>query len=205
MSSELTERLIGLGASMVVVACHTGSVVALETLRARHPQIRFVGLDPAIKPAASLDNGPVAVLATTTTLRSRSYRRLVASHGGNAEIMDVACPRWVELVERGVTHGPEAQQAVSAVIDPLRERDVRTFVLACTHFPFLQTLIEERIGPDSVLVTPTVGVAKQVERLADGRQEQGKLRVLSTGEDDGVVDNVLELAGLHADPAPSAS
>ncbi|MPZ52756.1 MAG: glutamate racemase [Acidimicrobiia bacterium] len=197
MSIELTDRLIDLGSELVVVACHTGSVVALESLRRRHPQIPFVGLDPAIKPAASLGNGTVAVLATPTTLRSRSYQKLVNTHATGVEVVAVPCPRWVELVESGITSGPLAEELVGEVLDPLKHKGINTFVLACTHFPFLENVIRQRIGSEAVLVAPTEGVVRQVERLAKGESGIGNTKVISTGPEDGVVQTVAVLGGLR--------
>ncbi len=196
MSIELADRLVAEGSSLVVVACHTGSVVALEALRKRHPGLPFVGLDPAIKPAAAMNNGTVAVLATHTTLRSRSYQTLIADHAVDTEVVGVACPRWVELVEDGITDGPDAEDAVAEVIDPLLDRGIGAYVLACTHFPFLQDLIRERITPGGVLVSPTDGVARQVDRLIEDRSGSGRTRIISTGREDGVVERVAGLGGL---------
>jgi glutamate racemase len=144
--------LIARGCRVVVIACNTASAAALEALRATFPTTPFVGMEPAIKPAAlHTRTGVVGVLATPTTLRSARYASLVSRWGRDLHIIEQPCLGWVEAVERmqsqvGSAEDAELRRLVGDCVMPLLAQDADTLVLGCTHFPFLRPWIEQAIS-----------------------------------------------------------
>jgi glutamate racemase len=195
-SEAVARTLLEHGAKLVVVACNTASGAAIEQLRATF-DVPIVGLEPAVKPAASSTLvGRIAVLATPATLKTERFNRLVDNHGAGVEVVKVACPGFVDLVEAGTVDGEEAVTAVREVLAPVVEAGVDRVVLGCTHFPFLRAAVSEVLGPDVEILDSGAAVARQVERvlLEKGLQRgegEGSLTVLSTG-DPGVVQPVAE-------------
>ncbi len=172
--------LIERGCSLIVVACNTASAAALEALRATFPDTPFVGMEPAVKPAAQYTHtGVVGVLATPTTLRSPRYADLVLRWGRHLRIIEQPCPGWVEAVERlALRADGVGDAALSHLVDarlmPLLEQRADVFVLGCTHFPFLRPWIERSIGawqasqPNGHTVTiidPAPAVARRARQV----------------------------------------
>jgi glutamate racemase len=202
IAADISRRLIAQGASTIVIACNTASSAALHSLRQTFPGTRFVGMEPALKPASvGTKSGVIGVLATEATFQSELFESAVHRFAGNSEVTTAACPDWVELVESGVVEGPEAEAAVRARVTPLLEEGADTLVLACTHFPVLAPLITAVVGPDVAVVDPAPAVARQVARVYDV-QGTGNVRVSTTGSDEqrAALDQWLQRLNL---PGPS--
>lgn len=190
-SAVIGRELLGLGAKALVVACNTASGAALETLRAELP-IPVIGTEPAVKPAvASTRNGRVGVMATTATLRSERFARLLREYAGDAEIVAEACPGLADLVEQGCTEGPAVEARLRELLAPLRSAGVDTLVLGCTHYPFVAGAVGRVMGPHVRLIETGDAVARQTAAvlaasggLAAGKQ--GSFRLLTTGDADAV-------------------
>ena len=195
-SSHLTECLLERGAKLVVVACNTATIAAVEHLRATYP-VRFVGMEPAIKPAvAASKRGLVGVLATGAALSGQKFLKLVEQHAGGVRVITQPCPGLVERVEAGDLGGPETRALADRYVSPLLEAGVDVIVLGCTHYPFLRPLIAGLAGPDITLVETGAAVARQAARvlaadgLANDRAAPGSIRFLTTG-DTGSLGGVL--------------
>lgn len=164
--------LLERGAKTIVVACNTATALAARTLRERYPHLPIVGIEPGLKPALEVTrNGVVGVLATTSTLASERYARLLQQVQRLAErqVRFISQPGlgWVECVEQGQLQGAEVEQRVQAALQPLLAQGVDTLVLGCTHYPFLLPLIE-RFAPGLAVVDTAPAVARQLEkRLRD--------------------------------------
>ncbi|MCS7055639.1 MAG: glutamate racemase [Thermoflexales bacterium] len=180
LTLRAAEWLIGRDCAVVVIACNTASAAALEALRATFPATPFVGIEPAIKPAAlHTQTGVVGVLATPTTLHSRRYADLVARWGRHVRVVEQACPGWVQAVEelpaRVVCAGDDGlSRLVGDCVTPLLAQGADTLVLGCTHFPFLRPWIERAIGawqvahPDAqaaTIIDPAPAVARRVRQV----------------------------------------
>ena len=198
-SSEITRRLLDRGAGVIVVACNTASAAALHPLRAAFPDVPFVGMEPAVKPAAHLSaTGVVGVVATAGTLDGPLYESVVERFGTGVEIVSAACPDWVERVEAGLIDAPETIESVARCLEPLIERRADRIVLGCTHFPLLERPIRAALAGRAEIVDPGPAVAKQTLRIAEPLGVgvgSGDLTVELTGTDRGV-DRVLTLVGL---------
>ncbi|MGB9111357.1 MAG: glutamate racemase [Acidimicrobiales bacterium] len=166
---------------MLVVACNSAASAALELLRYRF-DVPVVGvIEPGLRAASSATrNGNVGVIGTTATISSGAYERAGASLRLSSALTLVACPGFVEFVERGETDSIEFRTLADDLLTPVRERRVDTLLLGCTHYPFLARTISDVIGPDVVLVSSAEETAFEVRRLLEsmgaGRRSSGKGR-----------------------------
>lgn len=148
----------------LVVACNTASVVAIETLR-EQLTIPVVGIEPAIKPAASFTrSGVVGVLATSRTLESPGVKRLCELYGRNVEIILTPCPGLVECIERAELTTSDTRELLNGFVGPMVEAGADTIVLGCTHYPFVRELIQSIVGNSVTVIEPGAAVARQLGR-----------------------------------------
>lgn len=164
---EVGADLVAGGCGLLVVACNTATVAAVQALRAAHPGIPVVGVEPGIKPAAQESrSGRIAVLATEATARSSRLKRLIEDHAGNVEVFVEPCPGWATHVEMLQLDDPALATDIHARIEPLLARGVDRIVLGCTHYSFLAPQLRQIIGTRAQLVDVAVAVARQTRRLA---------------------------------------
>lgn len=203
ISHDVVGWLIDRGADCIVVACNTASAAALDSLRARHPGLTIVGMEPAVKPAASWTRtGRVAVFATEATFQGRLFASVVARFATGIEVIDRACPQWVEMVERGVVAGSEAVEEVRPVVEEALAAGADVAVLGCTHFSFLGDVIAETgIG----VIDPAGPVAAQVERVAPTVEGEGRLTLAASGDTAVFARLASAIAGLGAPVIPFPS
>lgn len=161
----ISDELLAAGAKLIVVACNTATIAAVEKLRATYP-LSFVGIEPAIKPAvAQTRSGVVGVLATGAALGGEKFLRLTAQHGQNVRVITQPCPGLVEFVERGELDGPALRAALRAFVAPLLAQNADTLVLGCTHYPFLRAALSALVGPGVRLLDTGAAVARQTARV----------------------------------------
>lgn len=166
LSFANAERLMEMDAKMVVVACNTATAAAIDGLRGRWPEMPFVGLEPAVKPAALMSRtGVVGVLATAGTFGGRLYRETKAKFAKDVTVIATVADEFVDLVERGETSGDEAERAVRAKLEPLLAAGCDAIVLGCTHFPHLKPLMEKVCAGRAAVVDPSDAVARQARRV----------------------------------------
>jgi glutamate racemase len=164
---EITRLLLSEGADIIVVACNTATAAAIATLREEF-QIRFIGMEPAVKPAAmSTKTGVVGVLATAGTLKADKYLNTREKWAEGVKIAEHVGQGFVELVEKGCTSGPEAEGVVTESLKPLLDEGADRIVLGCTHYPFLSETISKTaaiIAPerDIKIIDPAPAVAKHL-------------------------------------------
>lgn len=140
-SRKITEFLLKEGADIIVVACNTATAAAIKTLRESYP-VCFIGMEPAVKPAASLtETGVVGVLATAGTLNADKYQVTREKYSDGVRIVEHVGQGFVELVEKGITSGKDAEKIVESSLKPLLDEGADTLVLGCTHYPFLSDTI----------------------------------------------------------------
>lgn len=200
MADEVTGWLLDRGATVVTIACNTASAAALHRLRGLHPGVPFVGMEPAVKPAAvRTTSGVIGVVATAATFQGELFASVVQRHSRGARIVTQACPRWVELVEASSIDGPEARGEVERCLAPILDEGADTLVLGCTHFGYLVPLIEEVAGPALTIIDPAPAVARQVARIASAHIGEGSLRLATSGEPAQLERVAYELAGIEAD------
>ena len=153
---------------LIVIACNTASAASLHPLRRMFPQIKFVGLEPAVKPAAlNSRRQKIGVLATAATFQGRLYASLVDRYAQDVDVFTRACPEFVSLVERGGEFTEADQALVCESLAPLLANDIDQLVLGCTHFPFLMPLLRKCVGEQVEIVDPSAAVARQVGRVLE--------------------------------------
>lgn len=170
----IAEHLRAQGAGLIVVACNTATAHAIDALRARWPDMPFVGTEPGIKPAvATSRNGRIGVLATPATAASSRLRGLIARHGGDARVQVQACPGIVEHIEAGDLDSPALRALVAAHCAPLKAAGVDTVLLGCTHYPFITPLWQAELGPEVSLLRIETAVARRAAELWLGKASSG--------------------------------
>ena len=197
-AETISDYFVERDAKAIVVACNTATAAAIADLRARHPGLIVIGVEPAIKPAAHLTaSGVIGVFATTGTLASRKFAALVQREAPEVRILLRPCPEWVALVERGELEGPALRAAVEAPVRELREAGADVLVLGCTHFPFLDVAIRAVAGPSVPLLETGAPVARWLRHQLQERDLQadggcGALELETTGDP----ATLARLAGL---------
>jgi glutamate racemase len=166
----VTRHLLGRGAKLIVVACNAASAAALQPLRVTFPGVPFVGMEPAVKPAAEhTRTGVVGVLATPATFQGALYASVVERFANGVTVLADTCPGLVMQIEAGNLDGPAARAILEKALRPMLARGIDTVVLGCTHYPFVIPLIQEIAGPGVRVIDPAPAVARQVARLLDAR------------------------------------
>lgn len=156
---QCLDKLVDTPVKMLVIACNTGSSAALRDARERYgvPVVEVV-LPAAVHAAATTRAGRIGVICTQATATSRSYNDALAA--SPVAVTTVACPRFVELVEAGITSGPEVIELAQQYLEPLREANVDTLILGCTHYPLLSGAISYVMGDAVALVNSADECAK---------------------------------------------
>lgn len=171
---QITDHLISEGAQVIAIACNTATAAAIATLRAEYP-IPFVGMEPAVKPAAlGTVSGVIGVLATAGTLKSSKYLMNRDRYGSSVKVVESVGRGFVELVESGLLEGEEAESTVRASLEPLIRSGADIIVLGCTHYPFLLPVLRKvasQMGAGGIrFIDPAPAVAR---RLCDVLKEHG--------------------------------
>lgn len=166
---EAVERLIAEGCKLIVIACNTATAVAIDYLREHYPDTPFVGLEPAVKPAAlTTKTGVVAVLATERSLNGRLFVQTSAKYEQSVQIIKAVGEGFVEIVESGEENTDRAELMVRSVVEPLIAAGADRIVLGCTHYPFLRKTIERVIGDrDIEIIDSGSAVCRRVAQLLD--------------------------------------
>jgi glutamate racemase len=175
------------GAKLLVTACNTATGAALERLR-EALSIPVIGLEPAVKTAAAVtQNRRVGVMATSGTLRSERFARLVRTHARGVEVVSQPCPGLADLIEEGHLEGERLAAQLEELTRPLRHAGVDTVVLGCTHYPFVKGPLARVFGPRVELVDSAPAIARRTEQLLrEGGLRNGSgpggLQILTTGD-----------------------
>lgn len=170
LAERHTRQLLKRGCKMIVVACNTATAAAIDTLRAEWPDVPFIGIEPAVKPAALRSKtGVVGVLATAGTFGGRLYNETKAKFAKDVTVIATVADEFVELVERKEVSGANAERVVRAKVEPLLAAGCDKLVLGCTHFPHLKPLIEKVCGGRAEVIDPSGAVARQARRVLSAR------------------------------------
>ncbi|MBI3151109.1 MAG: glutamate racemase [Chloroflexi bacterium] len=196
-SEGITKFLLRLDSKIIVVACNTASAAALKYLRETFPNIQFVGMEPAVKPAAEkTQTGRVGVLATPATFQGALYASVVERFGAGVELFQHTCPGLVTQIEAGDLESPKTRAILEEALLPMLEKNIDTVVLGCTHYPFVIPLIERIVGENVRVIDPAPSVAKQAKRLLEAggmlnpSTAQSNIQIFTSG-DVKIVESVL--------------
>jgi glutamate racemase len=188
-SEGITRFLLNEGAKLIVVACNTASAAALTHLRQSFPDVKFVGMEPAVKPAAErTQTGVVGVLATPATFQGALYASVVERFANGVQLLQNTCPGLVQQIEKGDLDGAETRRILEDALLPMLEKNIDTVVLGCTHYPFVIPLIQRICGESVRVIDPAPAVARQAQRLleAEGKENdggEGRVRFYTSGEE----------------------
>ncbi len=167
---KVTDFLLEQGCKIIVIACNSATISAVEALRASYP-LPFIGMEPGVKPAATMtQTGTIGVLATQASLAGEKFHRLVSTHGEGLRIITRPCPQFVNLVEEGEIDSLRAQEIVKQETLPLIDAGADVLVLGCTHYPFLRPLIQKVAGPDIKILDTGAAVARHTKSLLENQQ-----------------------------------
>jgi glutamate racemase len=207
-SEAISRFLLAKGARVVVVACNSASAAALADLRRMFPEVAFVGMEPAVKPAAEKTrSGIVGVLATPATFQGALYASVVERFAADVELLRSTCPGLVEQIELGNLDGPATRGILSKALRPMLAQGIDTVVLACTHFPFVIPIIEEIVGGNVRVIDPAPAVARQALRKLRGdatrRQSAraGEMQFFTSGDPKAFAIMLQKLLGFPGDVA----
>lgn len=196
---QVAAALLAHGCKALVIACNTATAAAAEAIRAA-VIVPVVALEPGVKPAAALSKcGVVGVLATTRTLESSRFQRLVEQHANGVRIVPQACPGLAEAIEQYGAESPEVTALLDRYVAPLKASEADVVVLGCTHYPWLVQQIAQRLSAGVALLDTGEAVARQTKRvLATANllgNSSGKLRVATSGSPLKVAETVARLWG----------
>lgn len=167
-SRSVADFLLKQGAGLIVVACNTASAAALHSLREELPQIPFVGMEPAVKPAAEQTRtGVVGVLATVATFQGALYASVVERFANGVTVLQDQCPGLVSQIEKGNLDGAETRVILEKALNPMLEKGIDTVVMGCTHYPFVIPLIQQITGHEVRVIDPAPAVARQTRRMLE--------------------------------------
>ena len=185
LSEANVRKLLKKGCKMIVVACNTATAAAIDYLRAKHPEVPFIGLEPALKPAALRSKtGVVGVLATAGTFHGRLYNETKAKFAKSVTVLAVQADEFVTEVEkayRGLDvldvldklddrdYLASLEPIVRRRIEPLLKAGADKIVLGCTHFPHLKPVIEKVCAGRAEVIDPSDAVARQAKRVLEER------------------------------------
>lgn len=165
---EIIRFLVDQGCKLVVVACNTSAAWAFRAMQQEFTVPMVEVLSPGAKAAvAATQSGRVGVWATEATVRSGAYARAVKAQRPDAEVVQVACPLLVPLVEGGRVASAEAKEAVAHYLEPIRRAGADTLILGCTHYPFLTPSIQESLGEGVAVVNPAEETARRAGEVLE--------------------------------------
>ncbi len=187
----ITRFLLERGSKLIVVACNAASAAALHTLRQQFPQVTFVGMEPAVKPAAEhTRTGRVGVLATPATFQGLLYASVVERFAQGVVLYQDTCPGLVAQIEAGELDVPRTRAILEKALLPMLDQGIDTVVLGCTHYPFVIPFIQSIAGPHIRVIDPAPAIARQTRRMLEscqllrpvsGEPELGEMQFFTTG------------------------
>ena len=223
-SRKITELLLSKGAQIIVVACNTATAAAISVLREEYsdrsnPAVRervlaltggkadhvmFIGMEPAVKPAAlGTRTGVIGVLATAGTLKGSKYLTTKGNYEEGCRIVEHVGKGFVELVEKGLLCGEEAEKTVAESLTPLLKEGADTIVLGCTHYPFLLDTMKKIAGNGVKFIDPAPAVARhliyvmvQEGILAEGKATRALSLVIRMAEEEALGEGTKNVGPL---------
>lgn len=148
----------------LVIACNTATAAAVAALRRKYPELIIIGIEPALKLAASrFPGGNIGIMATEVTLREEKLGHLMDRVADHCQIHKIPAPGLVELVEQGLADSPQAEALLSGILGPYVGK-LDALVLGCTHYPFASKRISAVLGPGTALIDGGAGTARETQR-----------------------------------------
>ena len=190
--ARIAELLLGRGAKLLVIACNTATAIGEDVAR-EVSALSGVEVVPVVEPQAEIaaaitDSGRVGVLATPNTVASGAYRRALEAEGRALEVTEVEAPMLAPFIQDGSPFDEEVMAMAREYCAPLKQAEVDTLILGCTHYPLVAPMLQRILGRDIRLVSGGHAVAAAVQRtleragIARARDGEGDYRFLCTGD-----------------------
>ncbi|MDE3839820.1 glutamate racemase [Bacillus methanolicus] len=163
---QMTKFLLEKNIKMLVIACNTATAVALDEIRRELP-IPVIGvIHPGARTAIKVTkNRKIGVIGTEGTVRSRAYEKALKLINRHVTVKSLACPKFVPLVESGEYFGPVAKKIVAETLQPLKNKDLDTLILGCTHYPLLEPLIKNFMGKGVNVISSGEETAREISTI----------------------------------------
>jgi len=170
LSIKNTEKLLELGCKLIVVACNTATTNAISYLRASYP-ISFIGIEPAIKPAAlSSQTKVIGILATRGTLSSELFYKTSELYARDISIIEVEGKGLVKLIEAGKHRSDEIKELLLKLLAPMLDASIDYLVLGCSHYPYLLPVLKSILPPEVSIIDSGEAVARQTKKILEENQ-----------------------------------
>ena len=171
-SRRNTDFLLSQGATLIVIACNSAASTAATALRSQYPVPVIDVIGPATERAAAVTrNKRIGIIGTRATVRSGVYEQGIRAINPSARVISQSCPLLVPLVEEGWLNKRETKMILRRYLHPLRQQQIDTLVLGCTHYPLLSKVIQARAGKRVQLVDSSVEVALYLKKFLKNRPE----------------------------------
>lgn len=166
LTDTAIQPLLEADCDVIVLACNSATAAAIETLRGRYPNQRFIGLEPMVKPAASLSSsGTIAICATPATLHSDRYNRLKDMYAKDIQILEPDCSGWAQMIEDNRVN----EASVAQTIESVCAEGADVIVLACTHYHWIRTVIEKTAAGRATVIDPSDAIVNRTNFLLGKR------------------------------------
>jgi glutamate racemase len=214
-SQRIAAWFAGQNVKALVIACNTATAAAIQLLRAAHPGLPIIGVEPALKPAVALSKtARIGVMATRATLASAKFAALLKSQAGSASFVLQPCDGLAEAIERSASSSDATELIASCArhvwaMRPFstENEQIDTLVLGCTHYPFAKTQLAGLLGPQVQIVDNAAAVARQLRRqlpvpggpqITDAAAAAASVTLFSTGETAALNAAAVSWLGLSA-------
>ena len=162
LTDAALQPLLAAQCDVIVIACNTATTNALSTLRQRYPRQQFIGIEPMIKTAASLTkHNIITVCATPATLASPRYKQLKELYAARLTVREPDCSSWASMIEADTVQA----ETIRAAVEPTLAEGVDVVVLGCTHYHWIQQLIETIVDNRARVIQPTDSIASRISQL----------------------------------------
>ncbi len=196
LSIKNTEFLIKKGCKLIVVACNTATTNAIDYLR-KHYDVPFIGIEPAIKPAAlQSKTKTVGILATKGTLSSKLFSKTSSLHASGITIIEQEGEGIVQLIESGQLHSEEMKALLKLYLKPMLDADIDYLVLGCTHYPYLIPQLIELLPKHVKIIDSGEAVAKQTKAVLKTHDLQNLKKEVIKNEFYSNLNNIIVLENL---------
>ncbi len=195
LSVKNTEKLLQMGAKIIVVACNTATTNAIQHLRSSYT-IPFIGIEPAIKPAAlNTRTKSIGILATKGTLTSALFAKTSDLYSKDNRVVEVVGKGLVEQIEKGQKDAPQVEQMLRQLLQPMLDAGIDYLVLGCSHYPYLIPTLKKILPQHVTIIDSGMAVAKQTKHVLQSlgllTDEQQKTPEFFTNADPEILKNLL--------------
>ncbi len=204
-SAGITRFLLSQGCRLIVVACNAASAAALQYLRETFLETPFVGMEPAVKPAAETTHtGVVGVLATPATFQGALYASVIEQFAHGVKVLQDTCPGLVGQIEAGKLDDPKTERILRDALEPMLAEGIDTVVLGCTHYPFVIPQIQRIVGASVRVIDPAPAIARQTGKLLKendwlpDNEVKAETTYYTTGNSDRLQDAIRHLLDQDA-------